>query len=225
MQRHLILTKDGSHTVAVTDMNVTYHSVHGAIQESMHVFIEAGFNQFVRTERDGSPLTILEMGFGTGLNALLTLIEAEKTKQAVHYTSIELYPMDADQLHSLNYCDQLNRKDLQPVFTMLHDCEWEKEISITSYFIVQKTLTDLLSFSTHQHFNLIYFDAFGPGSQPELWTKEVFEKLYNMMQPGGILVTYCSKSDVRRAMKAAGFSTTKLPGPPGKREIVRALKM
>jgi tRNA U34 5-methylaminomethyl-2-thiouridine-forming methyltransferase MnmC len=223
MQRNLILTKDGSHTVVVPGMNVTYHSVHGAIQESMHVFIEAGFYRSACFEQP-QQYQVLEMGFGTGLNALLTLLEAEKTKRSVHYTAIELYPMDIQQAHSLNYCDRLNRKDLQPVFNALHDCDWEKEISSTHYFTFKKTQASLIDFSSPQLFNLIYFDAFAPTAQPELWTKGIFEKLYAMMSDGGILVTYCSKADVRRAMQAAGFSTEKLPGPAGKREILRAKK-
>lgn len=223
MQRSLILTKDGSHTVAVEEINVTYHSLHGAIRESMHVYIETGFYAKART-RQTTALNILEMGFGTGLNALLTLIEAEKIKQPVRYTAIELHPMDIQQAGSLNYCDQLNHKDLQPVFNSLHAAEWEKEISSSHYFTLKKTKTDLIDFTSGQLFDLIYFDAFAPTAQPELWTKEIFEKLYALMPATGILVTYCSKSDVRRAMKAAGFTVEKLAGPPGKREIVRATK-
>jgi tRNA U34 5-methylaminomethyl-2-thiouridine-forming methyltransferase MnmC len=223
MQRTLILTKDGSHTVAVPGMNVTYHSMHGAIQESMHVFIEAGFRAQDRA-MGSAGCHVLEMGYGTGLNALLTLIEAENVNQTVHYTAIELYPMDMEQVRALNYCDQLGRKDLQPVFNSLHECEWEKEISSTHYFKLKKTQTSLIGFSSSQLFNLVYFDAFAPTAQPELWTTEVFEKLYSMMAENGILVTYCSKGDVRRAMKAAGFKIEKIPGPPGKREMVRAQK-
>jgi len=224
MQRNLILTKDGSHTVAVPEMNVTYHSVHGAIQESMHVFIEAGFRFRVESGKT-ELLHILEMGFGTGLNALLTLIEAEKTYQPVRYTSLELYPLQPEAVQSLNYCEQLGRKDLEAVFSSLHTCEWEKEISITTYFTPEKIKTNLTTYTTARLFDIVYFDAFAPSAQPELWTKEVFENLFNMMKEGGILVTYCSKGDVRRAMQAAGFSIEKIPGPPGKREMVRARKM
>jgi tRNA U34 5-methylaminomethyl-2-thiouridine-forming methyltransferase MnmC len=222
MQRTLILTKDGSHTVAVPDMDVTYHSMHGAIQESMHVFIEAGWLESIKQQETGRIISILEMGLGTGLNALLTLIEAEKISQPVHYTALELYPLEKQEIDSLNYCEQLDRKDL--TFELLHQCEWGREVHITSHFTLKKIQADLVNFSTPQSFNLVYFDAFAPTAQPELWTKEVFEKIYNMMQPGGILVTYCSKGDVRRAMQAAGLSIEKIPGPPGKREMVRAKK-
>src|SRR5688572_2373962 len=128
MQRNLILTKDGSHTVAVPELNVTYHSVHGAIQESLHVFIDAGWRERIKQQESGKCLHILEMGFGTGLNALLTLIEAEKSQQAVHYTAIELYPLEMKETESLNYCEQLGRKELQPVFERLHLAEWDKAV-------------------------------------------------------------------------------------------------
>jgi tRNA U34 5-methylaminomethyl-2-thiouridine-forming methyltransferase MnmC len=228
MQRHIILTKDGSHTVAVPAIDATYHSVHGAVQESVHIFIEAGLKS-IRPFETAGRVRIFEMGFGTGLNALLTFIEAGKMQYPVHYTALELFPLEKEEAALLNYCDQLGRNDLQPVFEQLHACEWEKEITITNYFTLQKRQTDLLNLVYRQAlkpepFHLIYFDAFAPAAQPELWTKDVFEKLYTAVLPGGILVTYCSKSDVRRAMQAAGFSIEKIPGPPGKREILRATK-
>lgn len=223
MQREIILTNDGSHTVTVPELNVSYHSMHGAIQESMHVFIEAGFRQL----SGHNTIRIFEMGFGTGLNALLTLVEEEKTKQPVHYTSIELFPLTSHEIDLLNYCSQLNREDLEPLFKQIHSCEWEKEIRLTDHFTLQKINASLsheksLSSSSIQSVHLIYYDAFAPSVQPELWTPVIFERLYSLLTPGGILVTYCSKSDVRRAMQAAGFSIEKIPGPPGKREMVRA---
>ncbi len=250
MKRDIIITKDGSHSVSIPEMNVTYHSTHGAIQESKHVFIEAGFYGSVRFKRPdpgAEPLRILEMGFGTGLNALLTLIEAEKNRIPVHYTSFELYPLNNDEIKILNYCEQLNRPGLQPVFEQLHTCGWDKDAATGNYFTLHKINDSLLHFTPFNKenaltppfrgeeiyepknltggFNLVYFDAFAPAAQPELWTKEIFEKLYGMMKPGGILVTYCSKGDVRRTMQAAGFTVEKIPGPPGKREMVRAWKM
>jgi tRNA U34 5-methylaminomethyl-2-thiouridine-forming methyltransferase MnmC len=205
-------------------MNVTYHSTHGAIQESEHVFIQAGLNQALTVH---SSVSILEMGFGTGLNALLTLIEAEAHKKAIHYTAIELYPLEAEQIGTLNYCGQLNRNDLQHNFATLHTSAWQTDIPITEYFTLYKSGTDLLKFEPSQagqQFHLIYFDAFAPTAQPQLWTSAVFEKLFNLLSPGGLLVTYCSKGNVRRAMQAAGFRVEKLAGPPGKREMVRAWK-
>lgn len=215
------MTKDGSHTVAVPAIDVTYHSTHGAIQESLHVFIKEGLKHL---PPGPGPVYIFEMGLGTGLNALLTLIEAGNSKQAVHYTAIELFPLEEKEINVLNYCIQLGRPELEPAFRNLHNCEWEKEIAITNYFTFRKSRVDLLDLSGHLSFNLIYFDAFSPTVQPELWTREVFEKLHKSLLPAGILVTYCSKSDVRRAMQAAGFNVKKIPGPRGKREMVRAGK-
>jgi len=224
MERRVIITADGSSTVSIPEMNVTYHSTHGAIQESLHVFIKAGLNQALPAH---SSVSVLEMGFGTGLNALLTLMEAEAAKKPVHYTSIELYPLEPEYSRTLNYCEQLNRNDLQQSFETLHASVWEKDIPVTEYFTLFKSGTDLLNFETPgsgQVFHLIYFDAFAPTAQPQLWTSTVFERLFALLLPGGLLVTYCSKGDVRRAMQAAGFRVEKLAGPPGKREMVRAWK-
>ncbi len=235
MQRQLLITKDGSHTISVPEMNVTYHSIHGAIQESKHVFIEAGLHASGRLAHpeafpiSSNPLPacrwILEIGFGTALNALLTLIESEKTGTKIYYETLEPYPLNEQERASLNYCDQLNRPDLQNIFNKMHACEWEKEIPLTENFILIKrkqALADLEPLKLLNFFELVYFDAFAPNAQPELWTTKIFKKLYDLMMKDGILVTYCSKGDVRRAMQAAGFVVEKIPGPPGKREMVRA---
>ncbi len=223
MDRQLVLTKDGSHTLEVPGMNATYHSIHGAIQESMHVFIEAG----LRNHGTGKPVRIFEMGFGTGLNALLTLIEAEASKFTAHYTTVELFPLKPAEITSLNYCTQLQREDLQLLFEQLHLAEWEKDLAITSYLTIHKSLSNLIDFSPVESFkpcDLIFYDAFAPSVQPDLWTTSIFEKLYRLLLPGGALLTYCSKADVRRSMQAGGFSIEKIPGPWGKREMVRAWK-
>jgi tRNA U34 5-methylaminomethyl-2-thiouridine-forming methyltransferase MnmC len=222
MQRKLILTGDGSHTISMPELNVTYHSIHGAIQESKHVFIEAGLKGLILAEE--AKLNIFEVGFGTGLNALLTIIEAEKLQKEIHYETVEPFPLDSNETRSLNYCKQLGREELQPVFEQLHSCKWEKKINITANFRFKKTRSNLLNFETSETFKLIYFDAFAPNAQPELWTKEIFEKMFAMLTPGGILVTYCSKSDVRRAMQDARFTVEKLPGPRGKREMIRGAR-
>jgi len=219
MQRKLILTSDGSHTILLPELNVTYHSIHGALQESKHVFIEAGLKSLNPARK--TIVNIFEMGFGTGLNTLLTMIEAENLTRAIHYEAIEQFPLGNTEIGSLNYCKQLDREDLQPAFEQLHHCECEKQIELTSRFTFKKLQANLLNFGTPETFELIYFDAFAPNVQPELWTKEIFDKMFEMLEPGGILVTYCSKSDVRRAMQAAGFTVEKLPGPKGKREIIR----
>jgi len=225
VKHELIATADGSHTVRVPEMNITYHSVHGAMRESMHVFINAGFyGSASRLTRENEPLRIFEMGFGTGLNALLTLIEAEKIKTKIYYEAVEPFPLNEQEVRSLNYCDLLKPPDMQNILEQMHNCDWEKEISITANFILLKRNANLLNFKSLKPFELIYFDAFAPTAQPELWTKEVFDKMYAMLEPDGILVTYCSKGDVRRAMMAAGFTVEKLAGPPHKREMIRARK-
>jgi tRNA U34 5-methylaminomethyl-2-thiouridine-forming methyltransferase MnmC len=221
VKKEIIQTADGSHTVSIPDMNVTYHSVHGAIQESKHVFIEAGLyfasGRLVRPDK----WYIFEMGFGTGLNAFLTAIWAEQNRQPIHYTAVETSPMFLEEAAKLNYSHTLGHEAL---FQQLHRRNWNDEVVISDFFTLEKRRTSLLDFSTDKPFDLVYFDAFAPSAQPELWTKEVFEKLYAMLLPGGVLVTYCSKGDVKRAMKAAGFVIKKLPGPPGKREMLRAEK-
>jgi tRNA U34 5-methylaminomethyl-2-thiouridine-forming methyltransferase MnmC len=222
MKRKLIFTSDGSHSISVPDLDVTYHSIHGAIQESKHVFIEAGLKS--TGSPAGTSLKIFEMGFGTGLNALLTIIEAQKIQINIYYETIEQFPLYKNEISVLNYCNQLNREDLQPLFEQLHNCEWEKEIKLASDFIFRKSKINLLTFETAETFKLIYFDAFDPNVQPELWTKQIFEKMFAMLEPGGILVTYSSKGDVRRALLGAGFAVEKLPGPKGKREMIRALR-
>jgi len=222
MQRQPVITKDGSHTISIPEMNVTYHSHHGAIQESMHVYINAGL-KYISENLKATEICIFEMGFGTGLNALLTLMEAEKNQLTIHYTTVELFPLQADEIILLNYCKQLHRKDLEPVFQQFHQCDWEKDISITPFFTLHKIKNTLQNLTASKPQNLIFYDAFAPSAQPELWTKETFEKLYQILLPGGILVTYCSKSDVRRAMQAAGFIVEKIQGPRGKREMVRAI--
>jgi tRNA U34 5-methylaminomethyl-2-thiouridine-forming methyltransferase MnmC len=219
MQRKLILTSDGSHTISLPELNVTYHSIHGAIQESQHVFIEAGLKSL--TPPKAGILNIFEVGFGTGLNALLTIIEAEKLQTGIYYETVEQFPLTFSEARSLNYCKELDRDDLQPAFEQLHSCEWEKRTGITKSFSFKKSNSNLLNFETPGTFELVFFDAFAPNIQPELWTKDIFEKMFAMLKPGGVLVTYCSKGDVRRAMEAASFIVEKLPGPPGKREIVR----
>lgn len=223
MERKIILTGDGSHTIAIPELKVTYHSVHGAIRESQHVFIEAGF-RYVPVTLKVSGMYILEVGFGTGLNALLTLIEADKHKCRIHYTAVDLYPLQETEIQPLNYCSQLRLPQYRPLFEKMHQTEWNAMHEIADYFRLTKMKCDLRDFTAGNPFSLIYFDAFAPGAQPELWTKDVFKKMYSWLLPGGILVTYCSKGAVRRTMQAAGFLVEKIPGPPGKREMLRAIK-
>jgi len=223
MERKVIITKDGSSTIEIPEMEVTYHSIHGAIQESKHVFIQAGLVDSEVFEYIGVN-HLLEIGFGTGLNALLTLMEADKHKNRIYYTAIEPLPLNENEIKQLNYCQQLDQPDYQKHFERMHDTAWEEMYEVTNYFRLTKTKNNLFNLPAEETFFLIYFDAFAPNAQPELWTKEVFSKLYSILIPGGILVTYCSKGEVRRTMQAAGFKIEKLPGPPGKREMLRATK-
>jgi tRNA U34 5-methylaminomethyl-2-thiouridine-forming methyltransferase MnmC len=218
--RKLLLTADGSHTLSLENSDITYHSRHGAITESRHVFIEAGLHYCIAQTAE-RPLHILEMGFGTGLNALLTVIEAGKTDTQLIYTSIEAFPLSEAEYELLNYGEVLQQ---QALFQQLHAAPWNQTTETGQGFQLRKIQSKLEHWENDQLFHCIYYDAFAPGEQPELWTAALFERLYQQLQPGGILVTYCSKSDVRRAMQAAGFTVTKLPGPPGKREMVRAGK-
>jgi tRNA U34 5-methylaminomethyl-2-thiouridine-forming methyltransferase MnmC len=220
MKREIVITKDGSHTIAIPEMAVTYHSIHGAIQESMHVFITEGL-RYIIDQSTKQPIRVFEMGFGTALNTFLTAIEAEKNNIQVIYTTVEQFPLSVDEANSLNYVDVLHH---QKLFQQLHEAPWNEEVIINKHFTIHKIHNSLINLSTDQLFNIIYYDAFAPSAQPELWTKEIFEKLFAMLEPNGFLVTYCSKGDVRRNMIAAGLTVKKLPGPPGKREMLRATK-
>lgn len=216
MNREIIVTGDGSHSVAVPAMNVTYHSIHGAIQESEHIFINAGLMPLIENKKH-SEIFIFEMGFGTGLNALLTFEQASLHRQAIHYTAVELFPLKDDEVRQLNYADIT-------MLQQLHECGWEKDVVLNEYFTLYKTQQSLLDFTATQCFDLIYFDAFAPDVQPELWSETVFKNLFSWLNNGGALVTYSSKSSVQKALRAAGFSVEKLKGLPHKREIIRAIK-
>jgi len=221
MQKQLIVTADGSHTVTTDKPGVTYHSMHGAIQESEHVFIHAGLMPLLPFEER---LHILEVGMGTGLNALLTLMASAPGQRSIHYTALEPFPLNAHEYAQLNYMEQLHAAAYNNAFTAMHTCEWEKDISIASYFTLYKTQQSLLNFTSDRLYHLVYFDAFAPDVQPELWTTSVFQHLHQIMHASAIIVTYCSKGDVRRAMQSAGFTVEKLKGAKGKREMLRAHK-
>jgi tRNA U34 5-methylaminomethyl-2-thiouridine-forming methyltransferase MnmC len=223
MKKEIIVTKDGSHSICIPELNVTYHSIHGAIQESKHVFIEAGLN-YLLNQFANERIYILEVGFGTGLNALLTAIKVEESETNIYYVALEPFPIRIKEVNALNYCEQLKRKDLQEDFRKMHKCEWNKSLAVTENIVMHKSNYVLQNFVSSLKFDIIYYDVFAPDVQPELWTKEIFENLFSMLSENGILVTYCSKGDVRRAMTAAGFKVEKLKGPPGKREMSRAVK-
>jgi len=223
MQRHVIVTNDGSQSISVPELHVAYHSIHGALTESLHVFIDAGWKPIVQKFPDQS-IYILEMGLGTGLNAFLTLVEAEKLSTSVSYEALELFPLLPGEFSTLSYASLIDSHK-QDLFEKMHLSSWEEDVMLTDHFTLTKRNCSLLDYSSSKNFHLIYFDAFAPAAQPELWTTEVFEKLFSMMLPGAVLVTYCAKGDVRRAMKQAGFEVEKLKGPPGKREMLRATRI
>ncbi|MDD2246140.1 MAG: tRNA (5-methylaminomethyl-2-thiouridine)(34)-methyltransferase MnmD [Proteiniphilum sp.] len=214
-------TKDGSNTLFVPELNEHYHSTHGAIQESSHIYINAGLNYC-----DKQTVNLLEIGFGTGLNAFMTLLDSEKKNRKVNYTSFELYPLQVINAEKLNYSSILAPTQNE-VFISLHTSPWNTPTEITPDFTLNKLLIDvqeLPDFRPHQTFDVIYYDAFAPEKQPEMWTQEIFNTLYSFSNCGAVLTTYCAKGAVRRMLQASGFFLERLPGPPGKREIIRAVK-
>ncbi|MCY2688499.1 tRNA (5-methylaminomethyl-2-thiouridine)(34)-methyltransferase MnmD [Salinimicrobium sp. TH3] len=224
MKREIIKTGDGSATIFIPEWNEHYHSKHGALQEALHVFIKTGFFHFLEKNKS-TQLSILEIGFGTGLNALLTFFEAERNKVNVNYTGVEAYPVSTEELSALDYAEVVSEKNAAEVFKKLHETNWERRNEISPFFNLQKEKKFFSDISEIEEFDLIFFDAFGPRVQPELWSEEVFRNMYRTLKENGVLVTYSAKGDVRRAMQAAGFAVERLPGPPGKREMLRATKI
>ncbi len=217
----LIKTGDGSHSLYLEDLDENYHSVHGAIQESSHVFIEAGLNYFSKTQN----INIFEIGFGTGLNAFLTLLANSNCSRDVNYHSIEKNPLDIEIIQKLNYSSLLCSDGKNELFENLHSARWDEVVSFENKFFLKKITGELQSHQFNStKFDLVYFDAFGPRVQPEMWTTEIFEKIYKAMNTNGILVTYCAKGEVKRTLKNVGFTLESLKGPPGKREMTRAVK-
>ena len=215
----LIITEDGSHTLFVPAIDECYHSTHGAVQESKHIFIEAALKRCTKTE-----IRVLEIGFGTGLNAFLTMIEAERSDKKIHYTSLEKYPVEVGKALQLNYPEAFPAVSRE-IFELLHTSVWGEEVQIGSNFWLTKIEADFTQFNFNEMFDVVYFDAFSPEKQPEMWSVELFEKIFIQCNPGAALTTYCAKGVVRRAMQSAGFQVERLPGPPGKRQILRSTKI
>jgi len=220
LKREIIITSDGSTTIQLPDWNEQYHSKHGAIQEAYHVFLDTGFFKI-----DLQEIAILEIGFGTGLNAFITFLEAKKLHKKVNYVGVEAYPVSAEEIQELNYVSELKALEFQSIFDEMHQASWEKEHSVSEDFQLLKRKQFFQDIQDIAAFDLIYFDAFGAQNQPELWTEEIFLKMYKAIKKQGVLVTYSAKGSVRRAMQAVGFSVERLPGPPGKREMLRATKL
>lgn len=219
MKREIITTGDGSKTIQIMDWQEQYHSKHGAIQEAYHVFIKSGLDLFENQE-----INILEIGFGTGLNAFITLIEFDKRNLKVNYTGVEAYPVSIEELNQLNYLEELKSLSRKADFDLMHTSPWGDKVEIVENFNLKKEQILFKEISAIAEYDLIYFDAFGARVQPELWTVEIFQIIFNAMKSNGYLVTYAAKGSVRRAMQEVGFLVERLPGPPGKREMLRAKK-
>jgi tRNA U34 5-methylaminomethyl-2-thiouridine-forming methyltransferase MnmC len=219
MGRFLHQTDDGSHTLYVEELGEPYHSNHGAIQESMHVFIKQGLLSLNKAK-----LRILEAGFGTGLNALLTWKFAEELKLTIHYHSVEKYPLTKKEYSQLNF-ESLIGGIPHGLLNKMHEASWEESVLISDRFCLFKEKADFRSMDPAGSFDLVYFDAFSPDKQPELWSEEVFSIIKNSTKQGALLVSYSSKGTVRRTLISCGFSVDKVPGPPGKREMIRARRI
>jgi tRNA U34 5-methylaminomethyl-2-thiouridine-forming methyltransferase MnmC len=217
MSNKLVITNDGSHSIFNPEVNETYHSKHGAIVEAEYVFIKNGL-----LAENKKQFSILEVGFGTGLNALLTAQKAQQKKIAINYHGIELYPVPKESYIQLNFTELIGEEKSK--LLNLHECNWEEEHVINKFFKLTKNEIALENYTSKTKFDIIYFDAFSPEKQPELWTAEVFQNMYDLLKEDGFLVTYCAKGVVKRTMKTVGFEIIVLDGPPGKRQMTRANK-
>jgi tRNA U34 5-methylaminomethyl-2-thiouridine-forming methyltransferase MnmC len=221
MERKIITTSDGSHSLFVPELDEHYHSTHGAIQEAKHVFLKAGLDGLLERL---SEISVLEVGLGTGLNAFLTWMHVQKTDIKVQYTALEAFPVDFEMAQRLNYVSELTGEQSHPIFDGIHSSVWEQAIALDNTFTLLKKEVKLQDFNPTEGYDIIYFDAFGPPVQPAMWTPEIFQKLYDCLNPNGIFVTYCAKGQVRRDLQSVGFQLERLPGPPGKREMLRGIK-
>lgn len=219
MKREIITTKDGSTSLYIPQWDETYHSKNGAIQEAYHVFIKNGLSLF-----NDKPTSILEIGFGTGLNAFVTFLEATKNSQIIEYTGVEAFPITFEEASKMNYPIQLNAVEHTSIFEQLHHVSWNEKHSISKFFLFKKLNIYFEDIIAKNEFDLIYFDAFGYDVQPQLWSEEIFKKMYDALKTKGVLVTYACRTSIKKAMQSAGFTIEKLPGALGKREMLRATK-
>lgn len=219
MKREIIQTQDGSTTIHLEEWNESYHSKHGAIQEAKHVFIKNGLSLFKNKK-----LSILEIGFGTGLNTFISFLEAQKMNQIIDYLGVEAYPVVAEEILAMNYVDELDAGEQLAVFEKMHQSAWNEKIVLDNHFSLTKRQQFFQDIDDVAQFDLIYFDAFGYRVQPELWSTAIFQKMYDALKGNGVLVTYAARGVVKRSMIEVGFRVEKLEGPPGKREMFRAFK-
>lgn len=219
MKREIIQTHDGSTTIHIEQWDECYHSKFGAIQEAYHVFIKNGLSLF-----ENKTVSILEIGFGTGLNAFITFLESQRLNQSIDYVGVEAYPISPEEVLLMNYVTALGAENDSATFETIHESKWEEQIILRNDFIFTKRNQFFQNIDDLEKFDLIYFDAFGYRVQPELWSTAIFEKMYKALKPKGILVTYAARGVIKRSMMEAGFTVEKLAGPPGKREMFRARK-
>lgn len=223
MKRRVITTDDGSKTIKIEEWNEHYHSTHGAIQESKHVYIQAGLEDYV-ARNQLKPIIVLEAGFGTGLNALLTYLWSEKSNIKVDYIGIEAYPISEVEKEALDYDQAMNEDRVASIFEQLHQAKWEQWEEISKMFSLKKLKLFFADVELQNQVDVIFYDAFGPRVQPELWEKSIFERFHKALRPNGVLVTYCVKGTARRALQEIGFKVDIIEGPPGKRHMMRAYK-
>lgn len=215
----LIISGDGSHSIVSPLFNTLYHSTHGAITESKVVFIDAALNYLLASNYKS--INVFEMGFGTGLNAVLAQQWAEKHQTSLNYHTVEAFPIDLETVYSLNYGTILDCKD---IFFHLHEVDWNKSLNISPYFNFCKWNQTIETLEVHQKFDAIFYDAFAPSEQPELWQVPILAKMFDQLYHGGVLTSFCAQGAFKRNLREAGFKVESIPGPPGKREMTRAIK-
>ena len=220
----IITTCDGSHSLLLEEMNETYHSTKGALQESEYVFIQKGIVDYI-SDSSAKEINIFEMGFGTGLNAFLTLLFSLKNKLKINYYSIETNPISLEVISALNYPDLIDNVEAKDLFNIIHSSPWDKDIVITPNFTLHKVHSNIQTYTLPQDlFDIVYFDAFAPSKQEEVWSVDVLTKIYDCLKQKGTLTTYCAQGQFKRNLKSVGFTVEELPGPPGKKEMTRGRK-
>lgn len=222
--KEIIATSDGSPSIYVPELKETYHSRHGAQTESTYVFIEKGLQHWQEKNPNTNQVRIFEVGFGTGLNAFLTYRYAVENQKQIFYETLEKFPLVENLLQAMNFDTFFGSEVSQQYFWPLHQSAWQKSSKLDSFFELYKREDDFLNYTTAQTFDLIFYDAFGAHAQPDLWTEEAMSKAASLLRPSGVWVSYCAKGSVRRALEASGLVAERLPGPPGKREMLRASK-
>jgi len=219
----ILLTKDGSHTIFLPELDESYHSTHGAIQESNHVFISEGL-EYYSYNKGVKEISIIEMGFGTGLNALLSALFANNHNIRIDYETIEPYPLDHDLINELNYSEQLEHFLAEEIFKGIHEARWNESVSVHTDFCLKKIKQRFQDYKSDRCFDICFYDAFSPSKQPDMWEKPLLQKVYDVLSQGGVFVTYCAKGQLKRDLTTLGFEVDTIEGPPGKMQMVRAIK-